>query len=87
MQGMNGEANPSTPSKYKEVGRRYHRRGENITRRAIASNNSISMLHQRDNFLFGQRDSFRFLGVQSFFLRKEDDSCAEGTNHIDSSRA
>jgi hypothetical protein len=29
---------------------------------------SPGMLHQRDNFRFGQRDSFRFLGVQSSFF-------------------
>jgi hypothetical protein len=41
------------------------------------------MLRQRDNFLNGQRDYFRFLEVQSFLQRKEDDFLAEGTDYVD----
>jgi hypothetical protein len=43
----------------------------------------LFLLRQRDNFPFGQRDYFRFLEVQSFLQRKEDDFLAEGTNHVD----
>jgi hypothetical protein len=44
------------------------------------------MLHQGDNFRFGQRDYFRFLKVKSSFLRKEDQPSAKGTDHVDTPR-
>ena len=43
----------------------------------------VFVLRQRDNFLNGQREYFRLFGLRYSFGRKEDRSCAKGSNHVD----
>jgi hypothetical protein len=40
-------------------------------------------LRQRDNFLFGQRDSFRFFGLRYFSGQEEGRPGARGADHVD----
>jgi hypothetical protein len=45
------------------------------------------MLHQRDNFRFGQREYFRFFRLRYGFLKKEAGLDAKGFNHVEPGRA